>query len=334
MNGASDGARTRDLRRDRAKPYPFSLSNFLLLSFTIRLIFRPIALTLTFCKAPFSYRHFPLCGDMVVTRAGRVTRNFEGINAENYQANCGRRRTQGQPLHLWDDDIKGFGLLVLPSGVKSYLYRYRTPEGEDRRPTIGKHGALTPDKRAPRPRRCGRPSSAAAIRSRKSASAGKPRPSREVLDAYLASEAFIGKAATTRLTDRGRIERHLKPLLGRRPVDALTPGEDRAGLQRDPRRQDRRARKNGPPGAGPCPRRRRRGAQVRPPAAQRVCLGGARATDQTQSGGHDKTGSDGARDIILDDARSLWPAFPDTGPHGVAKGGSASLPPTPSASSR
>ncbi len=39
--------------------------------------------------------------------------------------------------------LKGFGLLVLPSGVKSYLYRYRTPEGEDRRPTIGKHGALT-----------------------------------------------------------------------------------------------------------------------------------------------------------------------------------------------
>ena len=46
---------------------------------------------------------------------------------------------------IWDTDIKGFGLLVLPSGVKCYLYRYRTPEGEDRRPTIGKHGALTPD---------------------------------------------------------------------------------------------------------------------------------------------------------------------------------------------
>jgi hypothetical protein len=41
---------------------------------------------------------------------------------------------------LWDADIKGFGLLVLPTGVKTYFYRYRNAERQERRATIGKHG--------------------------------------------------------------------------------------------------------------------------------------------------------------------------------------------------
>jgi Arm domain-containing DNA-binding protein len=46
---------------------------------------------------------------------------------------------------VWDADLKGFGLLVLPSGVKSYVFNHRTPEGRERRATIGKHGSVTPD---------------------------------------------------------------------------------------------------------------------------------------------------------------------------------------------
>ena len=46
---------------------------------------------------------------------------------------------------LWDTEIKGFGLLVLPTGVKSYVLQYRNQDGNSRRATIGKHGSVTPD---------------------------------------------------------------------------------------------------------------------------------------------------------------------------------------------
>jgi hypothetical protein len=47
---------------------------------------------------------------------------------------------------VWDTDLKGFGLLVLPSNVKTYIFNYRTKNGVDRRYSIGKHGGqITPD---------------------------------------------------------------------------------------------------------------------------------------------------------------------------------------------
>ena len=46
---------------------------------------------------------------------------------------------------LWDSDIKGFGVKVMPSGRKSYLLKYRTKTGEARKPAIGTHGDITAD---------------------------------------------------------------------------------------------------------------------------------------------------------------------------------------------
>jgi integrase len=48
---------------------------------------------------------------------------------------------------LWDDRISGFGLKVMPTGAKTYLYQYRLGgrAGRTRRFTIGRHGSVTPD---------------------------------------------------------------------------------------------------------------------------------------------------------------------------------------------
>ncbi|MCZ6859643.1 MAG: Arm DNA-binding domain-containing protein, partial [Alphaproteobacteria bacterium] len=49
---------------------------------------------------------------------------------------------------LWDIDISGFGLKVMPSGHKSYILKYRVGGGrggEPRKPTLGVYGKVTSD---------------------------------------------------------------------------------------------------------------------------------------------------------------------------------------------
>lgn len=128
---------------------------------------------------------------------------------------------------LWDERLKGFGLKVSPTGVKSYVFQYRTPEGRTRRAHIGKHGTWTPDQARGKAQEW----------QRMVADGGDPldakRQAREaltvnqVLEAYLESTKFADKAATTKAIDKGRIERHLRPLLGKRFAEKLFPEDIR-----------------------------------------------------------------------------------------------------------
>ena len=48
----------------------------------------------------------------------------------------------GRDTVLWDDEIKGFGVRVYPSGARQYLAQYRRT-GRLRRLALGAHGVLT-----------------------------------------------------------------------------------------------------------------------------------------------------------------------------------------------
>src|SRR6516164_1880656 len=44
---------------------------------------------------------------------------------------------------LWDRELRGFGVQVMPSGLKSFVIQYRTPDGRPRRVVIGRFGRMT-----------------------------------------------------------------------------------------------------------------------------------------------------------------------------------------------
>ena len=42
----------------------------------------------------------------------------------------------------WDRELRGLGVQVMPSGLKSFVVQYRTPEGRTRRLVIGRYGLM------------------------------------------------------------------------------------------------------------------------------------------------------------------------------------------------
>lgn len=135
----------------------------------------------------------------------------------------------GRDYFIWCDELPGFGVRIFASGRRSYLVQYRA-NGRSRRATIGLHGALTADEAR-------REAKALLGQVARGEDPAEERATRrasmtitELCDRYLeaADKGLImgkrgfAKKASTLYVDRGRIERHIKPLLGKRLVADLT----------------------------------------------------------------------------------------------------------------
>lgn len=133
---------------------------------------------------------------------------------------------------IWDDELPGFGLRIFASGKRSYLIQYRAA-GRTRRFTIGLHGIWTPETARQE----------AKVQLGRVAGGDNPSEERqldhraitvkELCTLYLndlMAGLILGKGgrpkkATTIITDTGRIERHIIPLIGARRVKDLTKAD-------------------------------------------------------------------------------------------------------------
>lgn len=131
-------------------------------------------------------------------------------------------KPDGRDYFVWDDQLPGFGLRVFASGVKSYLIQYRQA-GRTRRTTIGKHGVFTPEQARLEAKvllgdvaKGGDPAQVRFVKRKDPTIA-------ELIDLYLKEGPQMkpNKKASTWVTDRRNLVRHVKPLLGNYKLRSL-----------------------------------------------------------------------------------------------------------------
>lgn len=135
----------------------------------------------------------------------------------------------GKDYSIWDSEVSGFGVRVKPSGKRSFHIKYRTENGRQRKTTLGSYGQLTVEQARKLARKelgqvaAGDDPAQIRLTKRQSQTVA------QLCDKYL-RDAINGKilyrgkpkSPSTLKIDTGRINRHIKPLLGTQHIENLT----------------------------------------------------------------------------------------------------------------
>jgi integrase len=142
----------------------------------------------------------------------------------------------GVDLFVWDNELRGFGLRMKPSGSAAYIVQYRTAQGKTRRFAFNKAGTIAPDEARTKAKRFLADVAEGADPSVQRNEAREALTVAELCDRYLEA-AHAGlvmtrfhkpKRSSTVAIDEGRVSRHIVLLIRSLIARNLT----RAAMQR------------------------------------------------------------------------------------------------------
>ena len=125
---------------------------------------------------------------------------------------------------IWDTEKKGFGVRVETSGLKSFIVRYRANGGGRNAPSremvLGRYGNWTPEKARVEAGKAFNKVDDGKDPALERRGKRNEKTIVDLCDLYLL-EGIATKKPSTIATDKGRIERHIKPLLGKRLIGEI-----------------------------------------------------------------------------------------------------------------